>query len=201
MGLPCRGRPCASVAPAGCFCGFPSSLGCAGLGTSRPVRPHWAEQACPFPELPSDLWPLPQQLTNHIRESLPTLRSKLQSQLLSLEKEVEEYKNFRPDDPTRKTKALLQYVSPAGCPGLCCVLVPAPPSLRSSIPSLLLCARPCPEHWEQLPVPAPCAQKGQPAGTGQERSQEENVGCVKGRTIKVGEGLESAGWAWRCQLK
>lgn len=53
-----------------------------------------------------------QQLTNHIRESLPTLRSKLQSQLLSLEKEVEEYKNFRPDDPTRKTKALLQYVCP-----------------------------------------------------------------------------------------
>lgn len=51
-----------------------------------------------------------QQLTNHIRESLPTLRSKLQSQLLSLEKEVEEYKNFRPDDPTRKTKALLQCV-------------------------------------------------------------------------------------------
>ncbi|XP_049981470.1 dynamin-2 [Alexandromys fortis] len=55
---------------------------------------------------------LNQQLTNHIRESLPTLRSKLQSQLLSLEKEVEEYKNFRPDDPTRKTKALLQYVPP-----------------------------------------------------------------------------------------
>ena len=51
-------------------------------------------------------------MTNHIRESLPTLRSKLQSQLLSLEKEVEEYKNFRPDDPTRKTKALLQYVCP-----------------------------------------------------------------------------------------
>uniref|UniRef100_A0A8D2IVL0 dynamin GTPase n=1 Tax=Varanus komodoensis TaxID=61221 RepID=A0A8D2IVL0_VARKO len=53
---------------------------------------------------------LNQQLTNHIRESLPSLRSKLQSQLLSLEKEVEEYKNFRPDDPTRKTKALLQMV-------------------------------------------------------------------------------------------
>ena len=51
---------------------------------------------------------LSQQLTNHIRETLPSLRSKLQSQLLSLEKEVEEYKNFRPDDPTRKTKALLQ---------------------------------------------------------------------------------------------
>lgn len=65
-----------------------------------------------MPTLSLDLWPFPplQQLTNHIRESLPTLRSKLQSQLLSLEKEVEEYKNFRPDDPTRKTKALLQCV-------------------------------------------------------------------------------------------
>lgn len=49
-----------------------------------------------------------QQLTNHIRDTLPALRSKLQSQLLSLEKEVDEYKNFKPDDPTRKTKALLQ---------------------------------------------------------------------------------------------
>ncbi|KAL7978506.1 hypothetical protein Chor_004323 [Crotalus horridus] len=38
------------------------------------------------------------------------LRNKLQSQLLSIEKEVEEYKNFRPDDPARKTKALLQMV-------------------------------------------------------------------------------------------
>uniref|UniRef100_A0A665W8D9 Interferon-induced GTP-binding protein Mx n=1 Tax=Echeneis naucrates TaxID=173247 RepID=A0A665W8D9_ECHNA len=53
---------------------------------------------------------LNQQLTNHIRETLPGLRSKLQSQLLSIEKEVEEYKNFRPDDPSRKTKALLQMV-------------------------------------------------------------------------------------------
>ncbi|XP_041099439.1 dynamin-2-like [Polyodon spathula] len=53
---------------------------------------------------------LNQQLTNHIRETLPALRNKLQSQLLSLEKEVEEYKNYRPDDPTRKTKALLQMV-------------------------------------------------------------------------------------------
>lgn len=51
-----------------------------------------------------------QQLTNHIRDTLPGLRSKLQSQMLSLEKEVEEYKNFRPDDPARKTKALLQSV-------------------------------------------------------------------------------------------
>jgi hypothetical protein len=53
---------------------------------------------------------LNQQLTNHIRDSLPALREKLQRQLLSLEKEVEEYKNFRPDDPARKTKAMLQMI-------------------------------------------------------------------------------------------
>ncbi|KAJ0013071.1 hypothetical protein NQD34_017405 [Periophthalmus magnuspinnatus] len=53
---------------------------------------------------------LNQQLTNHIRDTLPNLRAKLQSQLLSIEKEVEEYRNFRPDDPSRKTKALLQMV-------------------------------------------------------------------------------------------
>ncbi|XP_076866222.1 dynamin-2 isoform X1 [Brachyhypopomus gauderio] len=57
---------------------------------------------------------LNQQLTNHIRDTLPGLRSKLQSQMLSLEKEVEEYKHFRPDDPTRKTKALLQMVQQFG---------------------------------------------------------------------------------------
>ncbi|XP_076000281.1 dynamin-2 isoform X2 [Genypterus blacodes] len=57
---------------------------------------------------------LNQQLTNHIRDTLPSLRSKLQSQLLSLEKEVEQYKNFSPDDPTRKTKALLQMVQQFG---------------------------------------------------------------------------------------
>ena len=27
-----------------------------------------------------------------------------------MEKDVEEYKNFRPDDPTRKTKAMMQFV-------------------------------------------------------------------------------------------
>lgn len=51
---------------------------------------------------------LNQQLTNHIRDTLPGLRDKLQKQLISMEKEVEEYKNFRPDDPSRKTKAMLQ---------------------------------------------------------------------------------------------
>ncbi len=53
---------------------------------------------------------LNQQLTNHIRDTLPALRNKLQSQLISMEKDVEEYKNFKPDDPSRKTKALMQWV-------------------------------------------------------------------------------------------
>merc|ERR1712223_334325 len=53
---------------------------------------------------------LNQQLTNHIRETLPSLRDRLQKQYLSLEKEVEQYKYFRPDDPSIKTKAMLQSV-------------------------------------------------------------------------------------------
>jgi dynamin GTPase len=51
---------------------------------------------------------LNQQLTNHIRDVLPTLRNKLQSQLLTMEKDVQEFKNYKPDDPSRKTKALMQ---------------------------------------------------------------------------------------------
>jgi len=51
---------------------------------------------------------LNQQLTNHIKDTLPALRNKLQSQLLAMEKDVEEFKNFRPDDPARKTKAMMQ---------------------------------------------------------------------------------------------
>merc|ERR1719367_1308883 len=53
---------------------------------------------------------LNQQLTNHIRETLPGLRDRLQKQMLSLEKEVEQYKYFRPDDPSIKTKAMLQSI-------------------------------------------------------------------------------------------
>ncbi|XP_063613010.1 dynamin-like isoform X1 [Penaeus indicus] len=53
---------------------------------------------------------LNQQLTNHIRETLPGLRDKLQKQLLAMEKEVEQYKHFRPDDPAIKTKAMLQMI-------------------------------------------------------------------------------------------
>ncbi|VDQ07739.1 unnamed protein product [Trichobilharzia regenti] len=51
---------------------------------------------------------LNQQLTNHIRETLPNLRNRLQAQLISLEKEVSDFRNYRPDDPAYKTKALLQ---------------------------------------------------------------------------------------------
>ncbi|XP_067662748.1 dynamin-1-like isoform X2 [Haliotis asinina] len=54
---------------------------------------------------------LNQQLTNHIRDTLPALRNRLQTQMLSMEKEVEEYKNFRPDDPARKTKAMMQMIN------------------------------------------------------------------------------------------
>lgn len=53
---------------------------------------------------------LNQQLTNHIRDTLPALREKLQKQLFSLEKEVDEFKHFRPDDPSGKTKAMLQMI-------------------------------------------------------------------------------------------
>ncbi|KAG8436674.1 hypothetical protein GDO86_007677 [Hymenochirus boettgeri] len=53
---------------------------------------------------------LNQQLTNHIRETLPDLRVKLQDHLFSLQHEVDVYKNCNPDDPSRKTKALLHLI-------------------------------------------------------------------------------------------
>ncbi|KAL3104123.1 hypothetical protein niasHS_002150 [Heterodera schachtii] len=53
---------------------------------------------------------LNQQLTNHIKDTLPTLRDNLQKKLYSMEKEVAEYKNFQFNDPSRKTKALMQMV-------------------------------------------------------------------------------------------
>ena len=65
------------------------------LGVPRCGKPYLQKQ-------------LNQQLTNHIRETLPALRDKLQRQMLGLEKEVEQYKYFRPDDPSIKTKAMLQ---------------------------------------------------------------------------------------------
>ena len=52
---------------------------------------------------------LNQQLTNHIRDTLPPLRNKLQSQLIAMEKDVEQFKNFRPDDPQRRTKQMMMW--------------------------------------------------------------------------------------------
>lgn len=51
---------------------------------------------------------LPQQLTNHIRETLPALRSKLEENVMSVEKEVKGFEHYNPDDPSMKTKALMQ---------------------------------------------------------------------------------------------
>ncbi|KAM3876011.1 dynamin 3a isoform 2-T2 [Diretmus argenteus] len=53
---------------------------------------------------------LNQQLTNHIRDTLPAFRSQLQGQLLALDKEARVYREQSPDDPTHKTKALLQLI-------------------------------------------------------------------------------------------
>ena len=54
---------------------------------------------------------LNQQLTNHIKDTLPALRDKLSKQMMSLEKECEPFKHWRPNDPSIKTKALLQSVT------------------------------------------------------------------------------------------
>ena len=49
-------------------------------------------------------------LTNHIRDTLPALRSKLQAQILAMQKDVEELKKFRADDPALKAKAMIKFV-------------------------------------------------------------------------------------------
>ena len=53
-------------------------------------------------------WFILQQLTNHIRETLPALRSKLEENIMEIEKEVKGFENYNPDDPSMKTKALMQ---------------------------------------------------------------------------------------------
>jgi dynamin GTPase len=50
------------------------------------------------------------QLTQHIQDTLPTLRDSLQKKIFALEKDVQEYKHFHVNDPSRKTKALMQMV-------------------------------------------------------------------------------------------
>ncbi|XP_061540795.1 dynamin 3a isoform X3 [Phycodurus eques] len=53
---------------------------------------------------------LNQQLTNHIRDSLPTLHNHLQYLLVSISKEVDTYKLYNPDDPICRTKTLIKLV-------------------------------------------------------------------------------------------
>uniref|UniRef100_A0A4W6CXN1 Interferon-induced GTP-binding protein Mx n=1 Tax=Lates calcarifer TaxID=8187 RepID=A0A4W6CXN1_LATCA len=73
---------------------------------SHPAYKHMAERmGTPYLQRA-----LNQQLTNHIRDTLPAFRSHLQSQLLSLNKEAEQYRQYSPDDPARRTKTLLQLV-------------------------------------------------------------------------------------------
>lgn len=71
---------------------------------SHPGYRHIADK-CGTPYLQKTL---NQQLTNHIRDTLPALRDRLQKQMLALEKDVEQYKYFQPNDPSIKTKAMLQ---------------------------------------------------------------------------------------------
>lgn len=54
---------------------------------------------------------LNQQLTNHIRDTLPQLRSKLQKQLMTLEDDVKEFKNYDVNDKSKTTKAMVQMVN------------------------------------------------------------------------------------------
>ncbi|XP_077462932.1 dynamin 3a isoform X2 [Stigmatopora argus] len=53
---------------------------------------------------------LNQQLTSHIRDSLPALNGHLQSSLASISKEVETYKLYNPDDSICRTKTLIRHV-------------------------------------------------------------------------------------------
>ena len=83
---------------------------------------------------------------------------------------MEEYKNFRPDDPTRKTKALLQYVPlpqpgtpPGGSRASSQPQAPTHLSVQQTLHQSLLCAGPCPQHqgcstvWGRHPM---CSERG-----------------------------------------
>ncbi|XP_022620564.1 dynamin-3 isoform X2 [Seriola dumerili] len=73
---------------------------------SHPAYKHMAENmGTPYLQRT-----LNQQLTNHIRETLPAFSCHLQSQFLALNKEAEEYRQYSSEDPARRTKTLLQLV-------------------------------------------------------------------------------------------
>ena len=58
-------------------------------------------------------------LTNHIRDTLPALRSRLQAQILAMQKDVEDLKKFKPDDPALKAKAMIKCVCVSVCLSVC----------------------------------------------------------------------------------
>uniref|UniRef100_A0A1I8ATP5 Dynamin-type G domain-containing protein n=1 Tax=Steinernema glaseri TaxID=37863 RepID=A0A1I8ATP5_9BILA len=47
------------------------------------------------------------QLTNHIKDTLPSLKDSLQKKFYALEADVKEYRFMQPNDPARKSKALM----------------------------------------------------------------------------------------------
>ncbi|XP_031560017.1 dynamin-1-like [Actinia tenebrosa] len=57
---------------------------------------------------------LNQQLTNHIKDTLPALRSRLQDNMMALEKEVKGYKHYNPNDPSVRTRAMMQMIQQFG---------------------------------------------------------------------------------------
>lgn len=73
---------------------------------SHPAYTHLADR-CGTPHLQRTL---NQQLTNHIRDTLPALKEKLQRQMFKMEKEVAEFKHYRADDPSLKAKAMMQMI-------------------------------------------------------------------------------------------
>jgi len=42
---------------------------------------------------------------------LPQLRNRLTKQMVEVEKDVQDFKDFEPDDPSRRTKTMLQMVN------------------------------------------------------------------------------------------
>ena len=42
---------------------------------------------------------------------MPQLRNRLTKQMVEVEKDVQDFKDFEPDDPSRRTKTMLQMVN------------------------------------------------------------------------------------------
>ena len=90
-------------------------------------------------------------LTNHIRDTLPALRSRLQAQILAMQKDVEDLKKFKPDDPALKAKAMIKYVCVCICVYLCvhvCVTCSSCSRQVQEILGPVLVVYVYPEEWE-----------------------------------------------------